>query len=1017
MQDKLLQLRSSLSGELYFDDLLRALYATDASVYRELPLAVAYPKDKEDVKKLIAFARVNGTSLIPRSAGTSLAGQCVGSGIVVDISKYWNRILELNAEEGWVRVQPGVIRDELNEYLKQHGLFFGPNTSTANRCMIGGMVGNNSCGTTSIVYGSTRDHLLEVEAILSDGSELVFGEISADAFFEKNQDTTGPDNLERRLYRQIYGALSQAENQENIRREFPKPNVHRRNTGYAVDLLLDMQPFSPDGAPFNFCKLLAGSEGTLAFTTAVKLNVVPLPPPVPVVLAAHFSSLSECMNATLVAMRHRPDQCELMDKVILDCTKGNIEQMKNRFFVVGDPAALLMIEFRADSLAEATARAEALKLDFEAAGMGYAFSFVSGKQTQQVWALRNAGLGVMSNVPGDAKPVAFIEDTAVALQDLPAYIQEFGEMMQGFGQQAVYYAHAGAGELHLRPILNLKKKEGVQLFHDIGLASAKLVKKYGGSLSGEHGDGRVRASFIPFMLGEANYQLLRSIKQTWDPQGIFNPGKIVDTAPMTESLRYQPDQPSPEYDTVFDFSDSGGILRAAEKCNGSGDCRRLDFSGGTMCPSYRATRNEKDTTRARANALREFLSVRSPLPIAIGISPQSAVRSRQPAARNPKLGTLETADCGLTSDDLKEVMDLCISCKGCTSECPSNVDMATMKAEFQHQYYKVHGVPFRAKFFGHIGRMNAVLSHFPFLPNLLTKNPLTGGLLKKIVGVAPQRSLPPLHGFTLRTWFKKNKAKLTQAATSSHPVSSATKGKVIFFCDEFTNFYDVEIGIKAIRLLTALGYEVEMPQHLQSGRAQLSKGLLLEAQRLATDNVRLFSKIVSEKTPLIGIEPSAILGFRDEYPRLVPKEEVATAKALAANVLLIDEFLAKEIQQGNITPEQFTQQPQKIWLHGHCHQKALSNVDASAWVLGLPVNYEVELIPSGCCGMAGSFGYEAEHYDVSMKIGELVLFPAVRKAGEGAIIAAPGTSCRHQIFDGTGRKALHPVEVLWGARV
>jgi Fe-S oxidoreductase len=447
---------------------------------------------------------------------------------------------------------------------------------------------------------------------------------------------------------------------------------------------------------------------------------------------------------------------------------------------------------------------------------------------------------------------------------------------------------------------------------------------------------------------------------------------------MTESLRYVPDQPTPEYETLFDFSDSGGILRAAEKCNGSGDCRRLDFSGGTMCPSYRATRNEKDTTRARANALREFLT--------------------HPASPNP-----------FAVEELKAVMDLCISCKGCTSECPSNVDMATMKAEFQHQYYQAHGVPFRAKFFGHIGRMNAVLSHFPFLPNLLTNNPLTGGLLKKIVGVAPQRSLPPLHAFTLRAWFKKNRASLAPG--------TAAKGKVIFFCDEFTNFYDVEIGIKAIRLLSALGYAVEMPQHPQSGRAQLSKGLLPEAQQLAIENVRLFSTIVSEKTPLIGIEPSAILGFRDEYPRLVPKAEVATAKALAANVLLIDEFLAKEIQQGNITPEQFTQAPQKIWLHGHCHQKALSSVDASAWVVGLPVNYDVELIPSGCCGMAGSFGYEVEHYEVSMNIGELVLFPAVRKAGEGAIIAAPGTSCRHQIFDGTGRKALHPVEVLWGARV
>ncbi len=982
MQSKLRQLQASLDGELHFDSLLRTLYATDASVYREMPLAVAYPKTKDDIKKLIAFAREHGASLIPRSAGTSLAGQCVGSGIVVDISKYWNKVLEINEQERWVRVQPGVIRDELNEFLKPYGLFFGPNTSTANRCMIGGMVGNNSCGTTSIEHGTTRDHLLEVEAMLSDGSEVTFGSVSQEDFFEK----TKMETLEGQTYLHVFENLSQPETQERIRREFPKPGIHRRNTGYAVDVLLDSKPFNPDGPDFNFCKLLAGSEGTLAFTTAVKLNVVPAPLPHPVVLAAHFTSLNESMEAVLVAMRHSPNQCELMDKAVLDCTKGNIEQAKNRYFVEGDPAAVLMIEFRADTPEAAAAKALALTKDFKTAGMGYAFPLILGKKTKQVWDLRSAGLGVLSNMPGDAKPVAFIEDTAVALADLPAYIREFEKTMADFGQKAVYYAHAGAGELHLRPVLNLKKSEDVQRFHDIGLASAKLVKKYGGSLSGEHGDGRVRAEFIPMMLGEENYELLRSLKKTWDPQGIFNPGKIVDAPPMTESLRYEPDAQQPEYQTVFDFSAEGGILRAAEKCNGSGDCRRLDFSGGTMCPSYRATRNEKDTTRARANALREFLT-----------HPSSTV-NRQPSTVNP-----------FAREELKEVMDLCLSCKGCTSECPSNVDMTTMKAEFLHQYYQTNGVPFRAKFFGHIGRMNAVLSHFPALPNFMTNNPLIGGILKKIVGVAPQRSLPPLHRFTLRKWYKKHRHELQLQAPA--------KGKVYLFCDEFTNFYDVEIGVKTIQLLTRLGYEVEMSEHPQSGRAQLSKGLLPEAQQLARENVRIFSKIVSAETPLIGIEPSAILGFRDEYPRLVGQSEVEVARSLAANVFLVDEFLAGEIQRGNITPEHFTKEKKKILLHGHYHQKSLASVDASAWLLGLPENYEVEVIPSGCCGMAGSFGYEAEHYEVSMKIGELVLFPAVRKAAGETIIAAPGTSCRHQILDGTGQEALHPVEVLWGAMV
>ena len=1006
MQNKLSHLQSTLDGELHFDHLLRALYATDASVYRELPLAVAYPKTKADVKKLIAFARENGASLIPRAAGTSLAGQCVGAGIVVDISKYWNNILEINVEEHWVRVQPGVIRDELNEFLKTHGLFFGPNTSTANRCMVGGMVGNNSCGTTSIEHGTTRDHLLEVEAILSDGSEVTFGSLSPDDFFEK----TKPETLEGQVYRHVFEKLSQPETRQNIRQEFPKPGIHRRNTGYAVDVLLDAKPFNLEGPDFNFCKLLAGSEGTLAFTTAVKLNVVPLPLPHPVVIAAHFTSLHESMEAVLVAMKHSPNQCELMDKTVLDCTKGNIEQAKNRFFVEGDPAAVLMIEFRAETPEAAEAKVLALTEDFKTAGMGYAFPLIVGKKTKQVWDLRSAGLGVLSNMPGDAKPVAFIEDTAVALSDLPAYIREFEKTMEGFGQKAVYYAHAGAGELHLRPVLNLKKSVDVQRFHDIGLASAKLVKKYGGSLSGEHGDGRVRAEFIPMMLGEANYELLQSIKKNWDPHGIFNPGKIVEAPPMTQSLRYEPDVQQPEFQTVFDFSDEGGILRAAEKCNGSGDCRRLDFSGGTMCPSYRATRNEKDSTRARANALREFLSVYQS-----GSLQSGSLRTAGLRTDGLRTAGLKTEKNPFAREELKEVMDLCLSCKGCTSECPSNVDMTTMKAEFLHQYYQTHGVSFRAKFFGHIGRMNAVLSHFPALPNFFMKNAFTSGILKKIVGVAPQRSLPPLHRFTLRNWFAKNKAALTQCVTSSHTLSGQRKGKVFLFCDEFTNFYDVEIGVKTIQLLTRLGYEVEMPEHPQSGRAQLSKGLLPEAQRLARENVRIFSKLISSETPLVGIEPSAILGFRDEYPRLVAKEDVETAKSLAANVLLVDEFLANEIQRGNITPEFFTKEKKKILLHGHCHQKSLSSVDASAWVVGLPENYEVEVIPSGCCGMAGSFGYEAEHYEVSMKIGELVLFPVVRNATPEMIIAAPGTSCRHQILDGTERRALHPVEVLWGA--
>ena len=973
MLSKLTRLQQSLEGELHFDQLMRTIYATDASVYRELPLAVALPKTKDDLKKLLAFARENNTALIPRTAGTSLAGQCVGDGIVVDMSKHWTKTLELNTAEGWVRIQPGVIRDELNEYLKPHGLFFGPNTSTANRCMIGGMVGNNSCGSTSIEYGSTRDHLLEVEALLADGTEVRFHSLSPEAFFQKTRE----DTSEGRLYRQLFEALSAPEVQENIRREFPQAGIHRRNTGYAVDVLLASKPFQAEGPDFNFAKLLAGSEGTLALTTAVKLNLVPLPKPCNTVAAVHFDSLHQALQATLLAMQHRPSQCELMDKAVLDCTRGNREQAKNRFFIQGDPAAVLMVEFRGDSEAQAEALALGMVAAMKNAGLGYAYPLVSGKKTKQVWDLRSAGLGVLSNLPGDAKAVAVIEDTAVALPDLPAYIREVEGMMEQFEQKTVYYAHAGAGELHLRPVLNLRDPADVQKFRDIALASARLVKKYGGSLSGEHGDGRVRSPFLPLMLGPGNYELLRQIKRTWDPFGILNPGKITEAADITASLRYEPGTEVPTYQTVFDFSAEGGILRAAEKCNGSGDCRRLDFSGGTMCPSYRATRNEKDTTRARANALREFLT-----------HPENL--------RNP-----------FDRQELQEVMDLCLSCKGCTSECPSNVDMTTLKAEFLYQSYQTSGIPLRAKFFGHIGRMNAVLSLAPGLANFLTSNAFTSGFLKKLTGVAARRNLPPLHSTTLRRWWSRHGASLQPRG--------AVKEKVLFFCDEFTDFYDVEAGIKAIRLLSALGYAVEMPRHAQSGRAQLSKGLLPEARELARRNVRIFSGRMKDSTVLLGLEPSAILSFRDEYPRLVAPGEVEAARSLAGQALLFDEFLAREAERGRISSSQFTSEPARVLLHAHCHQKALSSVEVSARALSLPSNYLVEVIPSGCCGMAGSFGYEAEHYDISMKIGELVLFPAVNNAAAGTVIAATGTSCRHQIQDGTGRKALHPAEILWEA--
>ena len=963
MNSLLLQLASKLEGELHFDAMMKSLYATDASVYRELPVAVAVPKHTKDIQELISFAGTNKLSLIPRAAGTSLAGQCVGNGIVVDISKYMNQILEINTNENWVRVQPGVIRDELNIFLKSFGLFFGPNTSTANRCMIGGMVGNNSCGSTSIVYGSTRKHVLELKTILSDGSEVVFNTLSENQFEEKRKGYS----LESQLYQQIFKELSNPETQNEILKEYPKSSVKRRNTGYAVDALLKSSVFSKSDESFNFCKLLCGSEGTLAFTTEIKLNLVQLPKPKDVVIAAHFNSIDESLKATVIAMKHNPTACELMDKTILDCTKDNIEQQKNRFFLEGDPAVILMIEFRSDTLQVSVELSNNLINELKENNLGYAFPVISGNETEKIWNLRKAGLGLLANIPGDKKAVACIEDTAVNVDELPEYISEFSALMKGFNQEAVYYAHAGAGELHLRPLLDLKKSEDVKLFRDISEASAKLVKKYKGSLSGEHGDGRVRSEFIPIAIGNENYNLLKRIKHTWDANSIFNPGKIVEAQPMDTSLRYEPDIKTKEIETVFNFDETGGLLQTVEKCNGSGDCRKLNFAGGTMCPSYRATLDEKDTTRGRANVLREFLT--------------------QNVKDNP-----------FNHPEIKTVMDLCLSCKGCKSECPSNVDMATLKAEFLHQYYKSNPIPLRSKLIANNAKLNGIASKFYGFHNFLIKQ----NWFKSALGIAKKRSLPKLHSKTLRQWFSKYKQYLYDR-------------KVYLFCDEYTNYYDVELGVKSVKLLNALGYKVEMIKHDESGRAYISKGFLNQAKKIAINNVNTFKDIISNDTPLIGIEPSAILGFRDEYPNLVASKDKSTALKLSNNVLLIDEFISQEIDKGHIVSRSFISEEKKILLHGHCHQKALSSISHTEKILSLPVNYSVKTIPSGCCGMAGSFGYEKEHFKLSNKIGEMVLFPAIRQTNGTTFIAAPGTSCRHQIKDGTKKIALHPVEILFNA--
>lgn len=959
------ELRARIKGDLFTGDTMRLLYATDASAYRELPAAVCRPKDAEDIRMLIDFARKMKLPLIPRTAGTSLAGQVVGSGLVVDVSKYMTQVLELNIEERWVKVEPGVVLDELNKLLEPHGLFFGPETSTSNRCMIGGMVGNNSCGSHSLVYGSTRDHTLEIKAILSDGTEAIFGNTDNKTFAEKLE----LPNLEGEIYRNINTILTNPDNQREIRNEYPDPRIERRNTGYALDLLLESEPFTNNKPEFNFCRLLAGSEGTLAFSTEIKLNLVPLPPPVKALICVHCATLDDAFKGNLIALRHQPVAVELIDSFILERTKDNIEQRKNRFFIHGEPAAILVVELALESREAIDKLASELEADMRKEGYGYHFPVVYGSDINKVWALRKAGLGLLSNVPGDKKPVAVIEDTAVNPDVLPDYMNDFREMLSGLGLDCVYYAHIATGELHLRPVLDLKDPHDVELFHTVALETAKLVKKYRGSLSGEHGDGRLRGEFIPLMLGDHNYSLLKEIKRTWDPEGIFNPGKITDTPRMNTSLRFEPGQKTKEIETIFDFSETLGIVRAAEQCNGSGDCRKSEQFAGTMCPSYQATRDENATTRARANILREFLT-----------------RSQK---TNP-----------FDHQEIYEIMDLCLSCKGCKSECPSNVDIAKYKAEFLQHYYDANGVPLRTRMIAYITTFNKLGSLLPQVYNFVLKNAFLSGIMKKVLGFAQKRSIPLLHKTTLRKWHRKNQ---------SNPENGRT---VYLFADEFTNYNDVEVGISAIKSLNRLGYKVIIPNHFESGRTFLSKGLLRKAAGLATKNINLLTPLITEDAPLIGIEPSAILTFRDEYIDLTRGELKDKARALAKNCLLFEDFIMREVAAGRIDKAAFRSDARNIRLHGHCHQKALAGTASIRQMLSLPANYKVEEIKSGCCGMAGSFGYEAEHYQVSMNVGELVLFPEVRKTSAETTIAAPGTSCRHQISDGTGRKALHPVEVF-----
>ena len=967
--------------KLYTDSLHKIAYATDASVYREIPYGVAYPETVEDVQELLRMAHERKTHLIPRAGGTSIAGQVVGSGIVVDISKHWNHILEINKEEQWARVEPGVVRDELNIALKPYGLFFSPETSTSNRCCIGGMFGNNSCGTHSLVYGSTRHHVVACKGVLADGT----------LFDTENVNRT--NSLLDKILTQLETWASDDRICKLIEENYPDKDLQRRSCGYAIDEAIELVNSNKGLA---LCKLLAGSEGTLAFITEIKVSLDVLPPKEIMVVCGHCNTLDKSFEANLVALRHNPTAIELMDGDILELSKGNAEQQKNRFFVEGDPAALLITELRAETREELDKKAEALEKDLLESGLVYHNTRVYGADVSKVWALHKAGLGILGGMKGDAKPMGVIEDTAVSPKYMPSYMKDFQEMTHRLGANVVYYGHISTGELHLRPILNLKTKEGQTLFRNLATETALLVKKHRGSISGEHGDGRLRGEFIKMLYGDDAYELMCQVKQCWDPDGMFNLHKIVDTLPMDSMLRFDINQ---QYDiekrigqnaTYFNWkaafdectapgatgakSQMNALMCSIEQCNGAGDCRKSNIIGGTLCPAYKVSGDELKTTRARANVLREVLTR------------------------------------GGDYADVKQELDSCLACKGCKSECPSNVDMTRLRAEILQHYYDEHGTPFRSYMVAHMAQVEQLGAMVKPLYNFFASWSLSSAIIEKVISFSAERQIPTLSRYSMR--------KLVAKEMVWNRVDRPKK-KVYLFADEFTNLQEAELGLTFAKLLMHLGYKVEIPKHVESGRAAISKGCLKYAKKFAVKNVLLLKDKVSESHPLIGIEPSCILSFRDEYPDLVPADMRQDAMSLSKNCLLYDEFLMKEIAEGNISADDFEDAKMEIWLHGHCHQKSLVGVDKTAKALGyLLAGAKVNVIPSGCCGMAGSFGYEKEHYKTSLAIGEMVLFPAVRKAVSSvsetpAIVAAPGTSCRQQILDGTGVKAVHPIEILY----
>jgi FAD/FMN-containing dehydrogenase/Fe-S oxidoreductase len=973
VQDCLAALRKQVSSELRSDTINRLLYSTDASIYQVMPYGVLLPRTVEDVHAAVEICTQYQVPILPRTAGSSLAGQAVNEALVIDMTRHLDRVLELNQEEKWVRVQPGIVLDELNAYLRPHGLQFGPDPASSNRAAMGGIVSNNSTGSHSILYGMTADHVQEMNVILNDGSLIRLGPVDQ----EKLDQFTGRAGREGEIYRQMQALVADPANQQIIRQGTPRH--WRRCGGYNLDRLLTPAgnpPLSfnwPADERFNLARLVCGAEGTLAVMTDITLNLVPLPTQTALAII-HFDDLYTALSAVPAILEVEPSAVELLDNLGLTMCRDVPEYARLLdTFLEGEPNCILITEFYGESRADLEAKVSQLQRHIQNQQVGaIALRPAYTKALQaNVWKVRKVGLGLMMSIKGDHKPIPFIEDAAVPTAYLADYVTQVEQFCHDIGTNVAYYAHASAGCVHVRPLINAKDARDVAKLPEITRFSVELLGQYGGSLSSEHGDGRARSWINEAFFGPELYALYQEVKRLFDPHNLLNPGNIVDAGPMTEHLRYGENYRVLPLSPQLDFSAEQGFDRAIEMCNGAGICRKRTID--TMCPSFMVTREEEHSTRGRANLLRAALSGRLP-------------------------------NGAFTSERLYAAMDLCIECKACKAECPSAVDMAKIKFEFLAQYQTEHGVPLRSRLFADAGRL-ARLNSGPLAPlaNWGLKNGLLRGLLERTAGISRDRKLPPYARESYLDWFARQHP--------ARPVPTAPS-RVVLFNDTFTTYHYPQVAIAATKLLHAAGYEVIPSGHLDEGRPMISKGLVNAARTAAQKTVAKLTPYADEGLPIIGLEPSSILTLRDEYSYLLPGDP--RVSQIAPLAVTFEEFLADLATAGQLSLT-FTDQPGRVLLHGHCHQKALVGTEPSKRILSLPPNYTVAEVDSGCCGMAGSFGYEAEHVQISLQMGERRLFPAVRATKPETIIAAAGVSCRQQIQHGTGRQALHPAEVLFQA--